>query len=322
MSGLNKQGDIARAIESVVSSFSGQLGIAATNLETGEEVAWNADQLLPIASVLKVPVLLEVLQQAEEGRISLDEPIAPMATHRTFGSGVLKELSNEVRMSVHDLAILMIVLSDNTATNALIALVGGVAAVNARMQRLGFPSITLHSNIPLPHPIEPGQPMPKVRNVAEARPVELANLFAGIARDRVASREVCEGMLAILRRQQFVDQVPRYFEYDSIGRELGLVQRVGVACKTGFHPGTRCDAGLVTLGSETGQGPRFAYAVLNTGSTDTSMSAEAEGAVANARIGRLLLEHWWPPELGRAPLRDLPSWVSAGRSDPAGSMLQ
>ena len=97
--------NIAQEIESVASSFSGQLGIAATNLETGEEIAWNADQVLPIASVLKVPVLLEVLQQAEEGLVSLEEPLEAVVTHRTYGSGVLKELSDGVRMSVHDLAI-------------------------------------------------------------------------------------------------------------------------------------------------------------------------------------------------------------------------
>ena len=122
----------------------------------------------------------------------------------------------------------------------------------------------------------------------------------------------------MLSRQQFVDQVPRYFDYDSLGRELGVVQRIGVACKTGFHPGTRCDAGLVTMGSEIGAGPRFAYAVLNTGSTDTSMSSEVEGAIVNARIGRLLLEHWWPADLGPAPVRDLPTWAAVDtRNEPS-----
>jgi beta-lactamase class A len=55
-------------------------------------------------------------------------------------------------------------------------------------------------------------------------------------------------------------------------------------------------------------GASFAYAVFNTGSADTSMSDESEGAIANGRIGRLLLEHWWPAALGPAPVRDLPTW--------------
>ena len=312
---MSERLNISQALEEVASVFSGKLGLAAINLDTGQEVKWNADAMLPIASVLKVPVLFEVLQQADDGLLSLDQLLDPVATHRTFGSGVLKELSDSVRMSVHDLGILMIVLSDNTATNALIDLVGGIDVVNLRMRQLGFPSITLHSNIPLLRPIEPGQPMPNVRTVAEATPTDLANLFAGIARNDIASARVCDGMLAILRRQHFVDQVPRYFDYDSMGSELGIVQRVGVACKTGGHPhpATRCDAGLVTMGSEDGPGPRFAYAVLNTDSDDTSMSFEAEGAIVNGTIGRLLLEHWWPYKLGPVPVRDLPSWTSMTR---------
>jgi beta-lactamase class A len=307
---MSDQVDISQALEEVASAFSGKIGLAATNLDTNQEVKWNADVTLPIASVLKVPVLFEVLQQADDGILSLNQVLEPVATHRTYGSGVLKELSDSVRMTVHDLGILMIVLSDNTSTNALIDLVGGIDVVNSRMQRLGFSNITLYSNIPLPQPIEPGQPMPNVRTVAEAKPTDLANLFAGIARHTIASERVCEGMLAIMKRQHYVDQVPRYFDYDSMGRELGIVQRVGVACKTGGHPypATRCDAGVITMGSEDGPGPRFSYAVLNTDGDDASMSFEAEGAIVNATIGRLLLEHWWPPEFGPVPVRDLPSW--------------
>jgi len=309
---MSDRSSILQAFEDIESRFSGELAVASIYLDTGEEVSWNADAMLPIASVLKVPVLLEVLLQADEGLLSLDRLLDPVATHRTFGSGVLKELSDGVRMSVHDLGILMIILSDNTATNALIDLVGGIDVINSRMRKLGFSKITLHSNIPLPRPIAPGHQMPDVRTVAEATPTDLVNLFAGIARGTIGSAQVCAGMLAVLKRQQFVDQVPRYFDYNSMGRELGVVQRVGVACKTGGHPypATRCDAGVVTMGSEEGPGPSFAYAVLNTNSNDTSMSFEAEGAIVNGTVGRRLLEYWWPSELGPVPVRNLPSWTA------------
>jgi len=301
---LTTQTSLLSSIEDVRSSFTGQLGLAAINLDTGEQVALDAEQSFPIASVLKVPVLLEVLLQAADGRFSLDDQLEPLA-HRAYGSGVLKELSNSVRMTVRDVAVLMIIVSDNSSTNTLIDLVGGIEPINARMRALGYPSVTLHSNIPLPRRLAPGEPMPQVRSVAEATPADVATLMANLARGQLAAPAICGELLAIMSRQQFVDQVPRYFDYDSIAAELGRVQRVQVACKTGFHPGTRCDAGVVSWDDCGG----FAYAVFNTGSADTSMSDESEGAIANGRIGRLLLEHWWPDKLGPPPVRDLPTWL-------------
>lgn len=297
------QAPVMQEIEHVCSSFSGRIGLAAINLDTNEQLSLDADTLFPIASVLKVPVMLEVLLQAGEGTFSLDDPLEPM-TQRAFGSGVLKELSDQVRMTVRDVGMLMIVISDNTSTNALIDHVGGTDVVNARMSALGYPSITLHSNIPLPRRLAPGEQLPQVKSVAEATPADVARLMSDLAGRRLAAPALCEQLLTIMSRQQFVDQVPRYYEYDAIAAELGIVQRVAVANKTGFHPGTRCDAGVVTMEG----GASFAYAVFNTGSADTSMSDESEGAIANGRIGRLLLEHWWPAVLGPAPVRDLPTW--------------
>src|SRR5438045_6457637 len=91
--------------ERVCSNFSGRIGLAAINLETGDELTVDAEPLFPIASVLKVPVLLEVLLQAADGAFSLNDPLEPNIDHRTFGSGVLKELSDSVRMTVRDVAI-------------------------------------------------------------------------------------------------------------------------------------------------------------------------------------------------------------------------
>ena len=85
-----------------------------------------------------MPVLLEVLLQAGEGTFSLDDPLEPM-TQRTFGSGVLKELSTTVRMTVRDVGMLMIVISDNTSTNALIDLVGGIRRRQRADERAGLP---------------------------------------------------------------------------------------------------------------------------------------------------------------------------------------
>ena len=82
-----------------------------------------------MASVFKIPILVELFHQAAEGKISLDERVEWTSPERYFGSGVLVTLAPGIRPTIHDLATLMIILSDNAATDTL-------------GNRLGFPKIT------------------------------------------------------------------------------------------------------------------------------------------------------------------------------------
>ena len=77
--------------------------------------------------------------------------------------------------------------------------------------------------------------------------IPLGELAARVAREEVASPKACAEMLAIMRRQQYLDQVPRYLSYSPYIKELQLPDDFTVACKTGFFPGTRVDAGLITM---------------------------------------------------------------------------
>ncbi len=278
---------LERALERVRSRFSGELGFAASNLATGETVEIAADRRVPTASVIKLAVLVELFRQVAAGEIDLERRLALRAAAIVPGSGILKELAPGLRPTVRDLATLMVVISDNTATNLLIDLVGGVGAVNETVQRrLGLATIVLHDRIDFERIGGEG------RRLAEGTPRELARLMELLGRGELVDAASSAAMLAILQRQQYLDQVPRYLAVNPYARELRLEPPppLWVANKTGFSAGVRVDAGLIGLPEE----HTIAYCAATAGSADASFAAEAEGAVTNGLLGRLVCAYWWP----------------------------
>ncbi len=277
--------ELDQNIAALQQRFQGQLGLAATNLTTGEQVLVNADVLFPTASVIKVAILAEMFAQVEEGRLKLDERLVMQASDLAGGSGVLGELLPGLQPTLTDLATLMVVLSDNTATNMLIDRVGGVEAVNRRVQGdYGFNSIALHNRVDFE---KIGS---DVRRFAEATPGDLMRFMERLAREALVSARASKEMLRIMSRQQYLDQVPRYLKVNPYARELNMKPDVDVACKTGFFPGTRVDAGVLTLA----QAVTIAYCAVAHGSADTGMAPETAPAIVNGLLGKLVVDYWWP----------------------------
>ena len=283
---IGTRDQLDRALGAVQGRFSGELAVAATNLATGEEVRLNAERVLPIASVFKVAVLVEVFRQAHAGRLDLQERIALRPEDVVLGSGILRDLGPGLRPTINDLAMLTVVVSDNTATNLLIDRVGGVDPINRTLREdYGLTSIVVHRRIDFDR-IETN------RDVAEAAPADLMRLMALLARDELVDAAASRAMRAILGRQRHLDQFPRYVNFNPYAVESKLEQPIWVGCKTGFMWGLRADAGIVTVE------PRvtIAYCVVAAGSTDTGFREEGVGDVANGLVGRLLVEYWWPGE--------------------------
>jgi beta-lactamase class A len=125
------------AVAAVAAACSGHVGLAARHLGTGQQLSWNPDATIGTASTVKVAIYAEVLRQTRLGAVDLDAPITTRAADLTGGSGVLCVLRPGLECTIADLCTLMIVLSDNTATNMLIDLLGGVDAVNRGIARRG-----------------------------------------------------------------------------------------------------------------------------------------------------------------------------------------
>jgi beta-lactamase class A len=287
MARIHVREDLDRRIEQIQSQFSGVLGIAAKNLTTDEEIQVSADRIFPTASAIKLSILVELFEQVEEGKLDLNDRLEMSESDIVRGSGILKELGAGLSPTIYDLATLMIVLSDNTATNMLIDRLGGVDAINGRVHdKYGLTSVVLHNRVDFE------KIGGDVRRFAEAAPRDLMRLVELIARGQAVSASASQEMLEILSRQQYLDQVPRYLNRNPYARELKLEQELTVACKTGFFPGTRVDAGVIFHRGEA----LIAYCVVAHDCADTKMSVENEANVVNGLIGRLMVEYWWPSE--------------------------
>ena len=129
-------------VESAIAAVPAVTGMAAKHLDTGQELAHQADDLYFTASTFKVPILIELYRQVDMGIIDPSARLGLTDADRSPGSGVLKELASGLRPTVRDLATLMIIVSDNTATDMLYDLVGR-DRLNDTMRDLGLHQTSL-----------------------------------------------------------------------------------------------------------------------------------------------------------------------------------
>ena len=207
---------LERALHRYVETFRCELGFYVQHLETNEAFGYNADRQFRTASVFKIAVLLEVFRQEDAGRFDLNDTVPVTSEAVRPGSGVLQYLNSVVALSIRDLAVLMIVISDNTATEVLLRKVG-MEGVNATLRELGLTQTRV---------------TPPWRECVST-PQETARLLELIYRDRAAGPAACAAMADILTRQQLNDRIPL------------LLPSLQVAHKTGDLPGIVNDAGIV-----------------------------------------------------------------------------
>jgi beta-lactamase class A len=217
-----------RDVQEIIEEVDGVVGLTIRNLSSGEALSVNGDMVFTQASAIKLPLLFELFRQVEEGRYTLDAPIALEESGITSGSGVLRYLSpGRVTMSLRDCATLMVIVSDNTATNMLIDQ-AGMSSVNQTMSRLGLTNTKLQRKM-----MDEDAWLADRENLST--PNEQARLLEAIFKQEVLSRESTEALLEIL-------SIPK----SSRIRPL-LPPGTRVAHKTGSVPGVVVDVGIVYL---------------------------------------------------------------------------
>jgi beta-lactamase class A len=194
--------ELAEAVGEQERRFSGRLALWVHDLRRGETYGLRAEEPFRPASTIKLFVLLEVLRQCERGALRLDERIVLGPEDMVTGSGVLKDLSPGLSLSIRDVASLMIILSDNVAANLLIGRLG-TAAINRSARDLGFHSTRLSGKF-FRHP----------RLLSTSTAGDLGRLMMGIARRTVLSPAASGTMLDILRREQDHHIVGRFLPQD------------------------------------------------------------------------------------------------------------
>lgn len=257
-------------IEKAVSAARGDVGVAIKHLETGQEILVRADEPYPMASTVKLPILVEMYAQERAGTLKFDEmrSLAPSDQH--VGSGDISVLFDlpGVSMNLSNLANMMMMVSDNSATDVLLARVGGPAPVNARMRAMGLGGIRVDRTIQELVLDFGGHDTPKLKDLplAELRPLmrrppadeatRLArhNINAADLRDQATPHDM-NRLLEMLWQGKAVDTDASKAMLELMKRcRTGAARIKGllpadtvVAHKTGSLGGTVDDTGIIYL---------------------------------------------------------------------------
>ena len=202
-------------------------GIYVKSLETGEEVAIDADRQMETMSTIKIPLMIEVFEQIKAGKFKLTDKYAFVEADSEPGTGTIQRLDYGAVMTVKDLITMMIIVSDNTATEVLYRMVGGPEAVNARMQALGLKT-TRAMNVP-------SKWFPALRSAPTTEqfyrdgkspfgfstPREMGRLLEMMERGTLVDKPSSDLMLRIMRGQLYRTRIPRYVTGYTIPHKTG-----------------------------------------------------------------------------------------------------
>ncbi len=283
-------GNVEEQIRVLTEAIAGEgveVGVMAHHFATGREIAVNADVRFPTASTVKLPILFALYRRVTAGELDLAQRITIEERHLTAGSGVLQDLDLGLQPTIHDLATLMITVSDNQATDMLYETVGGeyiqrvadeLGMANTRTPRtvrallydlVGMdeanPEHTYAMNraqLRSGSPNHDGWALGVGDDNDVSTPRDLVTLLARVHGGHDPSPEACTAIVDILKRQKFNTIIP-----------LLLPPEVETAHKTGSIHGVRNDAGIV-YASQSHGGP-YAVAI---------MSRNLSDPVAGARI--------------------------------------
>jgi beta-lactamase class A len=269
--------DLERELVRIGSSYSSKWTYALTDLGSGAHIGRDEDDVMPTASLIKVPVLLALYRAVGDGGIALTDRVQYTQDHRCLGSGVLSRMAPGVEMTVRDAAVLMIIISDNSATNMMIDLVG-LGRVNETMRQLGLKQTTLFRRLG-----DPGGGL-DARKMSVSTAGEMTRLLELIARHEAISEQASEDMLRIMRRQDYRHELSRLLPWNEMGM-LGDHQTNWVAEKGGsFINGVRTGGSIFS-----GSRGSFAMAAFCEGGTGEGTGREAEG---NRLLGDLGYAAW------------------------------
>ena len=255
---------LSAQLESVAQQLNGVAGYAIQDLTTGERFDLNADLVFPTASSIKLAILLELMRQAQQGTLSLGEKHTVRRSEMVGGGDPILYMLGDgtVTMTLRDLAVFMVVLSDNSATNILIDRVG-MDNVNAGVARLGLTETHLRR-----HMIDLEAARHGNENVSTPREMTalIAKIHAGQALNPDYTRQYID-LLALPKDSLFHHALPSTARIED---------------KPGALEAVRCDTGIIEI-----PGHPLAITVMT-----TYLAAEEDGERAVETIARLAYDYF------------------------------
>ena len=271
-------------LRSLTAGYSGKIAIYATDLRSGNTAAIDADTPVPTASVIKLAVLFEALKQIEQGRVHFEDQVTMTKTDQVEGSGVLTLFDTPLTLSFKDALTMMIVQSDNTATNLAIDHLG-LQSIDQRIEWLGLRNTWLYKKVFLP-PVGPVPADQKQFGLGKTTAREMAGIMQRFATCDLNApgstqsptkqdQQVCDAALDMLKNQSDRDAIPRY------------LPNLAIANKTGALDQVRNDVAIVYARNGPVIISEFTY-----NNTDQSWTPDNSGQLLMGKVAKAILDRW------------------------------
>ncbi|HEY1986094.1 MAG TPA: serine hydrolase [Terracidiphilus sp.] len=294
VSPVNEDFELDQQLQSIAAAHHGKVALFAHNLRSGQTASVSPDLPVKTASTIKLGILLDAAEQIRAGRATLSEKLVLNHANQVEGSGALTQLDTPLTLTLRDVLTLMVILSDNTATNMAIDRLG-LDHIDATLGAAGLKQTWLYKKVFMPAsgPMPADQPQ---FGLGKTTAREMASVMERFAECKLAfhgsaaqpgDSAICGAMIHMLRNQQDRESLPRYLESLDTS-EHGP----SIANKTGALDQVRNDVALISTKS----GP-IVIAAFTFENADQRWTGDNEGELTLARLGQAVVRRWAPTGL-------------------------
>lgn len=265
---------LERQVAALIKDFRGDIGIYIKDLNRNRIVAINADSLFPTASIVKVPILIGVMDAINQGKLQYHQLMQYRDSLLYAGVDILGSFKQDEKIELAKLMMLMLTMSDNTASLWLQSLAGTGTRINQILDSMGFKSTRVNSRTP-------GREGNREQyGWGQTTPREMATLFERIYRGELISRAASDKMLRLLNRNYFdiasVSQIP---PYATVFTKYGAVNQ------------TRNEVVLVK-----GDKAAYVFCILTKNNKDESWNNSNEAWTLTRKLSALLWHYYEPKD--------------------------
>lgn len=263
---------LERRIRTILKGFNGNIAVYVKNLNNNKVVSVNADSLFPTASIVKIPILVGIMDKIERGELNYHDEIMYRDSLLYAGVDILGSFRDSQKIELSKVMMLMLTMSDNTASLWLQSLAGKGTRINEIMDSLGFRHTRVNSRTP------GGEADRNIFGWGQTTPREISTLVEMIYKGEVVSKAASDKMLRLMNRNYFdnvsVSQIPPY---------------ATVFSKNGAVNQSRSEVLLVK-----GKKATYVFCVMTKNNKDVSWKKENEAWEVTRKISALLWDYFEP----------------------------